>query len=151
MSLTPTIYQSTDPGAPQLSGTVGSLIALLRAVLVNLPNAEQRLTCIGDATPIPDWDLYLQDPGAVPDVCADGGTGAGDPFSLRAPTVTLIDPDQSLPSSLRLDLGYRTQLPKNFTANERLLPPSSDSSRKKTRTPAISGRSLRIFLRSSER
>ncbi|HSJ30007.1 MAG TPA: TonB-dependent receptor, partial [Longimicrobiales bacterium] len=84
-----------------------------------LPNAEQRLTCIGDATPIPDWDLYLQDPGAVPDVCADGGTGVGDPFSLRAPTVTLIDPDQSLPSSLRLDLGYRTQLPKNFTGNFR--------------------------------
>ena len=36
MSLIPTIYQSTDPGAPQLSGTVGSLIALLRAVLVNV-------------------------------------------------------------------------------------------------------------------
>ncbi|HSK18761.1 MAG TPA: TonB-dependent receptor [Longimicrobiales bacterium] len=84
-----------------------------------LPNAEQRLTCIGDATPVPDWDLYLQDPGAVPDMCADGGMGAGDPFSLRAPTVTLIDPDQSLPSSLRLDLGYRTQLPKNFTGNFR--------------------------------
>ncbi|MBR9988807.1 MAG: TonB-dependent receptor [Gemmatimonadetes bacterium] len=84
-----------------------------------LPNAEQRLSCIGDATPIPDWDLYLQDPLAVPDACADGGTGLDDPFSLRAPTVTLIDPEQSLPSSLRLDLGYRTQLPKNFTGNFR--------------------------------
>jgi hypothetical protein len=84
-----------------------------------LPNAEQRLTCIGGATPVPDWDLYLQDPLAVPDVCADGGMGAGDPFSLRAPTVTLIDPDQSLPSSLRFDVGYRTQLPKNFSGNFR--------------------------------
>jgi hypothetical protein len=83
-----------------------------------LPNAEQRLSCIGAATPAPDWDLYLQDPTAVPDACADGTTG-GDLFSLRAPTVTLIDPDQSLPSSLRLDVGYRTQLPKNFTGNFR--------------------------------
>jgi hypothetical protein len=83
-----------------------------------LPNAEQRLSCIGDATPIPDWDLYLADPTAVPDECTDGGVG-DDPFSLRAPTVTLIDPDQSLPSSLRLDLGYRTQLPRNFTGNFR--------------------------------
>jgi hypothetical protein len=84
-----------------------------------LPNAEQRLTCIGDAVPIPDWDLYLNDPTAVPDACADGGTGVGDPLSLRAPTVTLIDPNQSLPSSLRFDVGYRTQLPKNFTGNFR--------------------------------
>ena len=35
MSLIPTIYSSTDPGAPQLSGTPGSLISVLRAVLVN--------------------------------------------------------------------------------------------------------------------
>ena len=84
-----------------------------------LPSAEQRLSCIGDATPIPDWELYLTDPGAVPTTCADGGTGPDDRFSLRAPAVTLIDPDQSLPASLRLDLGYRTQLPKNFTGNFR--------------------------------
>lgn len=35
MSLIPTIYSSADPGAPQVSGTVASLISLLRAVLVN--------------------------------------------------------------------------------------------------------------------
>ena len=35
MSLISTIYSSTDPGAPQLSGTPGSLISVLRAVLVN--------------------------------------------------------------------------------------------------------------------
>lgn len=34
MSLTPTIYQSTDPGAPQLGSQAGALLALLRAVLV---------------------------------------------------------------------------------------------------------------------
>lgn len=34
MSLIPTIYRSTDPGAPVLSGQVGSLLAVLHAVLV---------------------------------------------------------------------------------------------------------------------
>lgn len=35
MSLVPTVYESTDPGAPQLTGQVGSLVALLDAVLVD--------------------------------------------------------------------------------------------------------------------
>lgn len=35
MSLFPTIYSSTDPGAPQLTGQAGSMIALLDAILVN--------------------------------------------------------------------------------------------------------------------
>ncbi len=35
MSLVPTVYESTDPGAPQLTGQVGSLTALLDAVLVD--------------------------------------------------------------------------------------------------------------------
>ncbi|HCT26867.1 MAG TPA: hypothetical protein DIW85_11710 [Stenotrophomonas sp.] len=34
MSLIPTVYRSTDPGAPVLNGQAGSLIALLHAVLV---------------------------------------------------------------------------------------------------------------------
>jgi len=35
VSLIPSIYTSTDAGAPQLTGQAGSLLALLRAVLVN--------------------------------------------------------------------------------------------------------------------
>jgi len=35
MSLIPTVYNSTDPGAPQLTGLVGILTALLDAVLVD--------------------------------------------------------------------------------------------------------------------
>ncbi|MGH7464561.1 MAG: TonB-dependent receptor domain-containing protein, partial [Longimicrobiales bacterium] len=121
-------YRLNAQGEPprSLSGGIGmfagrSPISIYSAAVrqTGLPNAEQRLTCIGDATPVPDWDLYVQDPSSVPDACADGAGGAGDPFSLRSPNVTLIDPDQSLPSSLRLDLGYRTTLPKNFTGNFR--------------------------------
>ncbi|HEX6135672.1 MAG TPA: carboxypeptidase regulatory-like domain-containing protein [Longimicrobiales bacterium] len=121
-------YRLNAQGEPpkSLSGGIGlfagrSPIGIYSTAVrqTGLPNAEQRLTCIGAAVPVPDWELYLQDPTAVPDACADGGTGSGDPFSLRAPTVTLIDPDQALPSSLRLDFGYRTRLPKNFNGNFR--------------------------------
>ena len=84
-----------------------------------LPDAEQRLSCIGGAVPIPDWELYLSDPSQVPSVCADGGPGVPDAFSQRAPTVMLIDPEQSLPTSVRFDIGYRTQLPFNISGNFR--------------------------------
>jgi hypothetical protein len=78
-----------------------------------LPDAEQRLVCIGAAVPVPDWDRYLGDPAAVPSACADGGAGTGTQSS-RAPTVTVIAPDQTLPTSLRTELGYRAPLPFNL-------------------------------------
>jgi hypothetical protein len=80
-----------------------------------LPDAEQRLICIGDAVPVPDWELYQNDPFAMPDVCADGGHGVQ--LSTRAPNVTLISPEQSLPSSLRADIAYRTPLPLQVSGN----------------------------------
>jgi len=47
VSLIPTIYQSTDPGAPQLTGQVGTFLALVRALLVTgygaAPNAKAGL------------------------------------------------------------------------------------------------------------
>ncbi|TVP46661.1 MAG: TonB-dependent receptor [Gemmatimonadales bacterium] len=83
-----------------------------------LASSEQRLVCIGSAVPIPDWDLYFSDPMSAPMLCADGGMGAPPVFSSQAPGVTLLNPNQSLPSSLRTDLAYRTQLmgrlPVNF-------------------------------------
>jgi hypothetical protein len=73
-----------------------------------LPNAEGRLVCIGSAVPPPDWELYLADPESLRNLECEGDSAPV--LSSRAPTVTLINPDQSLPSSLRADIGYRTQL-----------------------------------------
>lgn len=84
-----------------------------------LPNAEQSLSCIGSAVPIPDWDLYMQDQSAIPSACADGGPGLPPVFSSRAPAVTLINPDQSAPSSMRLETSYRTRLPFNLNTTFR--------------------------------
>ncbi|HSJ23909.1 MAG TPA: carboxypeptidase regulatory-like domain-containing protein [Longimicrobiales bacterium] len=75
-----------------------------------LPNAEQSVLCIGDAVPAADWEHYVNNPLGAPVDCADGAPGAP-AQSSRAPTVTLIDPDQAMPASLRLDISYRTRLP----------------------------------------
>jgi hypothetical protein len=86
-----------------------------------LADADQRLICIGDAVPIPDWDAYMRDPLSVPTACAEGGEGVPPSLALRAPAVTLLGENQRLPSSLRVDLGYRTQLARFVTANTRYL------------------------------
>jgi hypothetical protein len=121
-------YRLNQQGQParSLSGGVGMFagrpptqIFSTAVRQTGLPSAEQRLICIGDAVPIPDWDLYQRDPSAVPDLCADGGAGIGDLLTSRAPNVTLISPDQKLPASLRLDLGYRAQLPLQLNTNVR--------------------------------
>jgi hypothetical protein len=119
-------YRLNKQGQPAraLSGGVGMFAgrpptSIFSAAVrqTGLPDAEQRLICIGDAVPIPDWDLYQQNPLAVPATCADGGSG--ELLTSRAPNVTLISSDQSLPSSLRFDFGYRAQLPYQLNANVR--------------------------------
>jgi hypothetical protein len=119
-------YRLNQQGQPAraLSGGIGMFAgrpptSIFSAAVrqTGLPDAEQRLVCIGDAVPIPDWDLYQRNPLAVPATCADGGSG--ELLASRAPNVTLIASDQALPSSLRFDLGYRAQLPYQLNANMR--------------------------------
>jgi hypothetical protein len=119
-------YRLNQQGQPAraLSGGIGMFAgrpptSIFSAAVrqTGLPDAEQRLVCIGDAVPIPDWDLYQRNPLAVPATCADGGSG--ELLTSRAPNVTLIASDQALPSSLRFDLGYRAQLPYQLNANMR--------------------------------
>lgn len=80
-----------------------------------LAGAEERLICIGDATPIPDWDAYLNNPANIPSTCAEGGTSS----SSRLPTVSLVNPEQKMPASFRAELGYRTPLPLSLNAEFR--------------------------------
>jgi len=113
-------YRLNEPGSPAkvLNGGFGVFagsapIGLYSSAVrqTGLPDAEQRLICIGSAVPVPEWDRYLADPSAVPDTCADGGPGEPPGLAQRAPSVLLLDPQQSVPKSIRLELGYRTPLP----------------------------------------
>jgi hypothetical protein len=123
-------YRLSAPREPvrALTGGVGVFAGRTPTTLFSqalrqtgLADAEQRLLCIGAAVPTADWALFMSDPTAVPDACADGGPGQPPALASRAPTVTLIHPDQSLPSSLRVDVGYRTQLGPTLNANVRYM------------------------------
>jgi hypothetical protein len=88
------LFQSTPS-----SGTVGGALEN-----TGLPSAVQQLTCVGPATPVPDWDAYAADPSLVPDRCADGTTGS--PFANSAPNITLFARDYAAPRSLRSNLSW---------------------------------------------
>jgi hypothetical protein len=69
-----------------------------------LPSAVQQLSCVGDATPFPDWMTYLDDPGSIPVQCADGTSGGA--FANDAPNVILFAKDYSTPRSVRGNLQW---------------------------------------------
>ncbi|MEJ7758623.1 MAG: carboxypeptidase regulatory-like domain-containing protein [Gemmatimonadaceae bacterium] len=69
-----------------------------------LPGGVQQLTCVGGATPFPDWNAYASDNSRVPDLCADGTMGSI--FSNSAPNVSLFAADFSAPRSVRSNLQW---------------------------------------------
>ncbi|MGH7679198.1 MAG: carboxypeptidase regulatory-like domain-containing protein [Gemmatimonadaceae bacterium] len=68
-----------------------------------LPSAVQQVTCVGAATPIPDWDTYFSDPTQIPTQCVGGGTG---PFASGVPNVTAFSRDYVSPRSVRSNLSW---------------------------------------------
>jgi len=83
-----------------------------------LPSAVQQLSCVGSATPVPDWTSYVNDNGTIPIECADGTNGGV--FSNTAPNVTLFAKDFSTPRSVRGNLQWSGPILSNFlslTAN----------------------------------
>jgi hypothetical protein len=69
-----------------------------------LPSAVQQVTCIGAATPIPDWDGYITDPSTIPTQCANGTSGT--PFANVAPNVTAFSRDYVSPRSVRSNVNW---------------------------------------------
>lgn len=74
------------------------------AASTGLPAAVQQLTCVGSATPAPDWSAYAAGPAAAPDRCADASAASG--FANRAPDVTLFARDWRAPRSIRSNLQW---------------------------------------------
>jgi hypothetical protein len=69
-----------------------------------LPSAVQQLQCVGPATPVPNWEMYGDDPSRVPDRCADGTTGTV--FANSAPNVVLFSDDWAPSRSVRSNLQW---------------------------------------------
>jgi len=80
--------------------------SLLYRVITNtgLPSAVQQLTCVGDATPIPQWSQYEANPGSVPSSCADGSGATV--FASAQPGVTLVDPHYQASRRYSSDLSW---------------------------------------------
>ena len=79
---------------------------LIAAALDNtgLPSGTQQISCVGPASPIPDWSAYMTDPFSVPSQCADGTNGTL--FSSTVPNVTLIAHDFKPQRSVRSNLAW---------------------------------------------
>lgn len=69
-----------------------------------LPSAVQQITCVGTATPVPDWASYATDPSQIPATCANGSSGT--PFSNVAPNVSAFSKDFVSPRSIRSNINW---------------------------------------------
>jgi hypothetical protein len=77
-------------------------------IATGLPGGAAYITCIGAATPIPDWTAYATDPVTIPEQCASG-TGAT-PFADAAARVSLFDKSYQPPRIWRGNLSYAGSL-----------------------------------------
>ncbi|MBL0889193.1 MAG: carboxypeptidase regulatory-like domain-containing protein [Gemmatimonadaceae bacterium] len=95
------VFQNT-PGTQLISGAIDN---------TGLPSGLQQLTCVGEATPTPDWSAYAADRGAIPTTCADGTSGSV--FANSNPNVTLFLPDYQAQRSIRGNLQWMGAVLKN--------------------------------------
>lgn len=106
-------------GGPQIRGGFGKFRNFLRSDLLadaigstGLPGSAERLTCIGSAAPIPNWQQYMDDPASVPTTCAGGSSV----FADTVPNAILVDPAYKPMTSWRGTLGWTNTILGNYFA-----------------------------------
>ncbi len=95
-------------GIGEFRGLLSPLLASGVSTLAGLPAGAQSLTCIGPATPTPEWGSYIANPASVPEQCAN--TYIPSTFSDLAPNVQLIDKAYTAPRSWRANVVYGSSL-----------------------------------------
>jgi hypothetical protein len=102
-----------------IRGGIGEFRSILPATLLTaasaatgLPGGLQSITCVGAATPVPEWGQYVSDPGVIPNQCVGG---AAPQFADAAPSVQLFDPAYTAPRSWRGNLAYSSTFRNYFT------------------------------------
>ncbi|HEY4216407.1 MAG TPA: carboxypeptidase-like regulatory domain-containing protein [Gemmatimonadaceae bacterium] len=110
---------STYRGGYQIRGGVGEFRNFLPSTLLadaigstGLPGSTERLSCVGPASPTPNWAAYMTDPSSVPSTCADGGAA----FADTVPSAVLVDPSYSPSRAWRATLGWTNTLFGNYIA-----------------------------------
>jgi len=79
------------------TGTVGSALDN-----TGLPSAVQQITCVGTATPVPNWASYGTNTTNIPGTCA----GAPSVFGSSAPNVTAFGSNYVSPRSVRGNIQW---------------------------------------------
>ena len=102
-----------------IRGGIGEFRNILPANLLTgasaatgLPGGLQSITCVGAATPVPDWSQYTGDSALIPTQCVGGAAPA---FTDAAPAVQLFDPAYTAPRSWRGNLAYSSSYKNYFT------------------------------------
>jgi hypothetical protein len=90
-------------GIGEFRGMIAPTLLSEARVATGLPGAATRLSCIGDATPTPDWLAYQSDARRIPLECVGPRSSA---FIDTAPDVRLIGPGYRPPTSWRANLVY---------------------------------------------
>jgi hypothetical protein len=96
-----------------LRGGIGDFRDILRPDMLadasastGLSGGTSILSCVGSATPVPDWEGFDAGSTPVPTSCA----GGGGILAESAPAVTLIDPKFDVPHSWRASLDWTTSV-----------------------------------------
>jgi hypothetical protein len=96
----------------------GTLPATLLGVAVNgtgLPDALQRVACVGPAVPAPDWAAYARDAARIPTACAPVSGGVGAPsFADARPPVTLFARGYDATRSWRTNVGWQGRVTRSL-------------------------------------
>ncbi len=95
------VFQNT-PGLTLVQGAIDN---------TGLPTGLQALTCLGAATPIPNWRSYSVSENNIPLTCADGTTGTV--FANSTPNVTFFSGGYLAQRSLRSNLQWSGAILKN--------------------------------------
>jgi len=90
-------------GVGVFQNTLGAQLPAAAMTATGLASGVQQITCVGDATPTPDWSAYAADPASAPTQCAGGAPPV---FSTGAPNVSLIAPGYAAQRSLRTTLQW---------------------------------------------
>lgn len=80
------------------------------SIATGLATGAQRITCVGPAVPIPDWQAFLASEGAVPSSCIGPATASG--FADAAPAVQLFDRNYQPARSWRGNLQWGSAIKK---------------------------------------
>ncbi|HEY3933420.1 MAG TPA: TonB-dependent receptor [Gemmatimonadales bacterium] len=101
-------------GAGIFRGTMPSTLPATAQGQSGLVNAQTQLYCTGDATPIPDWSDYINDPSDIPTECLDNEST---PVINGIPVITTYDPHYGASKTKRLSLGLTRRITQRVSFN----------------------------------